>query len=114
MKRNTQVAKPNRGEQEPFSRQLHLARKESLRLRIENSERIEGLKRKHARELDAAHENLNKALADYDRERVDFNQYRALHENFARVAPALRSRSFLRRLWWGIRFGLWGVFRFEN
>ncbi len=37
MKRNTRVAKPNRGEQEPFSRQLHLARKESLRLRIVRS-----------------------------------------------------------------------------
>ena len=114
MKRSTRVDKPNKGEQEPFSRQLANERKETRRLRDECAARIEAAKRKHAGELEAAYANLNAALEHCRAAIREHHDYVALREDFSRVAPVLRSKSRLRRLWWGLRFGLWGVFGFEK
>ena len=113
MKRATKVNKTDRGEQEPFSKQLTRERKESARLRLECTERVTAVERKAAEEIDMTHGERDDANL-MCRDACDMlRSHEKLHRDFARVVPVLRSRSILRRLWWGLRFGLWGVFGYE-
>lgn len=113
MKRNTRVYKPSRGEQEPFARQLASTLKEGIRLRDECKARIESVERKAGEKIDAACAERDRALVGRADAVDALSSHVQLYRDFARVTPALRSRSVLRRLWWGVRFGLWGIFRYE-
>lgn len=113
MKRATKVNKTDRGEQEPYSKQLARERKENARLRQECTERIAAVERKAGEKIDAACAARDVAIQDSYDVVGALARHEQLHTNFARVAPVLRSRSILRRLWWGLRFGLWGVFGYE-
>jgi hypothetical protein len=113
MKRGTRVHKPRRGEQEPFARRYAEALKENERLRAECASRIEAVERKAGMKIDAACAERDGAETRERGAKETLAIHVLVHKDFARVAPVLRSRSFLRRLWWALRFAAWGVFRFE-
>jgi hypothetical protein len=113
MRRGTKVDKPRRGEQEPFARRYAEALKENERIRKTCASRIEAVERKAGVKIDTACAGRDWAIEQMEELDYRFKTYELLHKDFARVAPVLRSRSFLRRIWWALRFGAWGVFRFE-
>ena len=113
MKRATKVNKTDSGEQEPYSRQLTMARKENARLKVECAERIVAMERKADEKIDAACAERDTAIKAREGAVRRLEAHQDLYRDFARIAPVLRAKSILKRLWWGVRFGLWGVFGYE-